>query len=155
MTIVAGGVTGCASRETASGGSTPVATTAASGTGAPDNRGRSVASYFKVGDCIVGAPTTGTDVRLVDCAQPHVTEVFGVYMLPDGDFPGRAAIQEVKNRCAKGHLAEYSAAGAKDPAVTTAARFPDAGSWAIGDRSVTCLAKSNPPRTGSLRDQNQ
>jgi hypothetical protein len=34
----------------------------------------------------------------------------------------------------------------------TTVRFPDENSWALGDRSVTCIASSDLPRTGSIRD---
>jgi hypothetical protein len=146
IVLIVAGLTGCSGGETAT-----TATTEASASQI-DGGARAAASYFQVGDCIETPFQSGSNVTVVDCAKPHALEVFGVHMLPEGNYPGSAAIQAVKNRCAKGHLGEYSAEGAADPSLTTSARFPDQTSWGMGDRSVTCLVNFRPPRTGSIRD---
>jgi hypothetical protein len=111
--------------------------------------GRSVASYFKTGDCFKALPTTGADVTLVPCSEVHAAEVVAVLMLPDGDFPGTAVIDEYRSKC-KQELLEY-APDAVQEHVGLLKRFPDERSWKMGDRSVTCIATLNPPRTGSLK----
>jgi hypothetical protein len=112
-------------------------------------QGRSPASYFKEGDCIEAVPKSDQNVTIVDCEKPHAAEVIAVFMLPDGGFPGQAAIEELKRRC-EPELATYAPAAADDPSVRVLKRFPDEASWNIGDRSVTCIAAFDTPRTGSL-----
>lgn len=112
--------------------------------------GRSAASYFKAGDCLAEMPGSGPDSTLVDCDEPHAAEVFAVLMLPDGDFPGRGTIEQYKDKC-KQELAAYAPTAPDDPSVVVLKRSPDEKSWDIGDRSVTCIAALNPPRTGSLK----
>jgi len=114
-----------------------------------DDEGRSPASYFKTGDCFKELPKTASSVTVVDCQEPHSAEVIAVFMLPDGDFPGEAAVEEYKRRCDPA-LADYAPDAVDDPAVRVLKRFPDEASWDIGDRSVTCIASFDSPRTGSL-----
>ena len=111
---------------------------------------RSVASYFRTGDCFAELPTGAKEVTLVDCAEPHAAEVFAVFMLANGDFPGEAVLSEYRDRCDR-QFAVYSPSGAQDPSVRVLKRYPDQAAWDLGDRSVTCIAASDPPRTGSLR----
>jgi Septum formation len=117
---------------------------------APDTAGRTPASYFRPGDCIKDIPKTAQNVTLVDCDEAHRAEVIAVFMLPEGEFPGEAAVEEYKSRC-EPELADYAPTAVDDPAVAVLKRFPDEASWGIGDRSVTCIAAFETPRTGALR----
>jgi hypothetical protein len=112
--------------------------------------GRSVASYFKTGDCFKALPATGEDVTVVPCSEPHAAEVVAVLMLPEGDFPGTAAVDEYKGKCRQ-ELLDYAPDAVHDRSIGLLKRFPDEKSWELGDRSVTCIATLNPPRTGSLK----
>ena len=107
--------------------------------------GRSAASYFKTGDCFKALPTTGANATVVPCSEPHAAEVVAVLMLPEGDFPGTATVDEYVGRC-KQELLDYV-----PEHVGLLKRFPDEQSWAQGDRSVTCIATVDPPRAGSLK----
>ena len=111
---------------------------------------RSPASYFKVGDCFGAVPVSGQDAALVDCEEPHGAEVFAVFVLPDGDFPGPDTVEEYTNRC-EGELAAYSPDAADDPSIRVRKNFPDEESWGLGHRSVNCIANFETPRTGSLK----
>jgi hypothetical protein len=111
-----------------------------------------VANYFRVGDCIKEPVTGGHSVRIVDCARPHAAEVYAIFMLPDGPFPGNDRGSEFKKQCGEAARAIASPTVVNDPSLKTTVRFPDEKSWALGDRSVTCIASSDPPRTGSIRD---
>ena len=42
-------------------------------------------------------------------------------------------------------------AATNDPSVRVLKRYPTEESWDVGDRSVTCFAALDPPRTGSLK----
>lgn len=111
---------------------------------------RSPASYFKVGDCFGAIPVSGQDAALVDCEEPHSAEVFAVFVLPDGDFPGPHTVEEYTNRC-EGELVAYSPDAADDPSIRVRKNVPDEESWGLGHRSVNCIANFETPRTGSLR----
>ena len=134
-------------------GQLPTNEASSTATAPPEQEGRSVASYFRAGDCIKDISPSATAVTLVDCMEPHAAEVYAVFALPDGPFPGDARVQEYKDKCSKAALAEYSATAANDPAVNPVRRSPDRNSWDIGDRSVTCIVTFDPPRTGSIRQR--
>ena len=70
--------------------------------------------------------------------------------MPDGDFPGQFAIEEYQNKCAP-ELATYSPEAAEDPDVGLFVLYPSEDSWGQGDRTVTCIATTDKPRTGTLK----
>lgn len=109
------------------------------------------ASEVKVGDCLAEIPDSSRVlyVQTVTCDQPHKGEVYEVMQMPDGDFPGEAAVLEYTDRCAPA-LAQSAPAAADDPAVRTLVLYPTADSWQRGDRTVTCIATSENPRTGKI-----
>ncbi len=45
--------------------------------------------FLEVGQCFADAVGTGevAEVDIVDCAEPHLNEIYAVESLPDGDFP--------------------------------------------------------------------
>jgi hypothetical protein len=138
--IVVGGLTCCSSSEPGSQN----ATTSSENTHSP-------ASSFQVGECVEDINRPLKDLTVVDCAKLHADEVYAVFPMPDGPFPGPAVVQEFKDKCSAEALAAYSAAEARNPVQHTSRRFPDEKSWAEGERSVTCLIVSDPPTTGSVR----
>lgn len=146
VAIVIGGTTGCSV-----GDVLPHAASSKSPVAPPDDEGRSVANYFKVGDCFQDPVTGATTVTLVDCEKPHSGEVYAIFPLPDGPFPGNDISGEFKKKCGGFARENFPPELGKDPTLRTTVRFPDEKSWAIGDRSVTCIASSDPPRTGSIR----
>lgn len=111
------------------------------------------ATDVAVGDCLAEVPDSSlvSSVKVVDCADPHKGEVYTVFTMPDGDFPGQAAIVEYQNQCEPA-LAAYAPAVMTDPQTGLFVLYPTEQSWGTGDRTVTCIATSNTPRTGSLRD---
>jgi hypothetical protein len=144
--VAVGFLPGCSGKEPV------VQDTSSAATASPADKGRSVANYFHVGDCLQDPVTGGHSVRIVDCAKPHAAEVYAIFMLPDGPFPGNDRSPEFKKQCGEAARAIASPAVGNDPSLKTIVRFPDENSWALGDRSVTCIASSDPPRTGSIRD---
>lgn len=109
------------------------------------------ASNVGVGDCLAEIPDSSRVlyVQTVTCDQPHKGEVFSVMQMPDGDFPGEAAVLEFTDRCAPA-LKRYAPAAADDPAIRTLVLYPTADSWQRGDHTVTCIATSENSRTGEL-----
>ncbi|HKV20861.1 MAG TPA: septum formation family protein [Mycobacterium sp.] len=110
------------------------------------------ATDVKAGDCLKELPASGLVITVdtAPCGEPHAGEIFSVMTMPDGDFPGTFAIEEYQNRCGP-ELADYSPEAAADPQVGLFVLFPSEDSWAQGDRTVTCIATTDAPRTGSLK----
>lgn len=110
------------------------------------------ATKVKLGDCLAEIPGGDRvlDVTTVSCDQPHAGEVFAVLTMPDGVFPGQAAVEGYHQKCAP-ELRSYSPQSVSDDSVQLYVLFPTAETWADGDRAVTCIATVNPPRAGSLR----
>ena len=114
------------------------------------------ANEVKAGDCLKELPASGLVLTLdtVACSEPHTGEIFSVMTMPDGDFPGQFAIEEYQNKCAP-ELAEYSPEAASDQEIGVLALYPSRDSWGEGDRTVTCIATSDSPRTGRSRTESR
>ncbi|KUH82075.1 MULTISPECIES: DUF4190 domain-containing protein [unclassified Mycobacterium] len=110
------------------------------------------ATEVRQGDCLAEIPgdTRVRTVQTVGCDESHAGEVFAVLQMPDGDFPGQAAIDAYAEKCAP-ELAAYSPAAMTDDSVQLYVLYPTAETWAEGDRAVTCVATLDPPRTGSIK----
>jgi hypothetical protein len=110
------------------------------------------ATDVKAGDCLKELPASGLVVTVdtAPCGEPHTGEIFSVMTMPDGDFPGTFAIEEYQNKCGP-ELADYSPGAAEDPEVGLFVLYPSEDSWAQGDRTVTCIATTDAPRTGTLK----
>lgn len=114
-------------------------------------RGTVSATDLHVGDCLAEIPDSAdvVTVKTVDCEKPHAGEVFAELTVPDGDFPGQAAM-EYPDKC-KPQLATYSPAAVKDASIELYVLYPTEESWGAGDRALTCIATLDPPRTGSIK----
>ena len=110
------------------------------------------ATDVKVGDCLSEIPDSARvlTVKTVGCDQQHAGEVYAVLNMPEGDFPGQAAVDEFSNRC-EPELATYSPAAMTDDSIQMYVLYPTAESWEQGDRAVTCVATLDPPRAGSIK----
>ncbi|CAA0108880.1 Uncharacterised protein [Mycolicibacterium vanbaalenii] len=110
------------------------------------------ATEVEVGTCLAEIPAGAEVSRLktVDCDQTHAGEVFALLTIPDGDFPGRQAIDAFATNCAP-ELGIYSPRSTTDDGVQLYVLYPTAETWADGDRAVTCIATLDPPRTGSIK----
>lgn len=109
------------------------------------------ASEVTVGDCLAEIPDSSRVlyVQTVTCDQPHKGEVFSVMRMPDGDFPGEAAVLEYTDKCTPA-LRQYAPAAADDAAIRTLVLYPTADSWQRGDRTVTCIATSENSRSEKI-----
>lgn len=115
---------------------------------------------LQAGDCFndpeAGSPTEVTSLEAVPCDEPHDNEVFYVFDLEDGKFPGA---DEVKEAGLEGCEPEAEAYLGSDPAeagLTIVPVTPTEQSWdEKDDRTVICaLYKSDGTElTGSLRDR--
>ncbi len=115
-------------------------------------KGAVSATDVKVGDCLKVIPdgTLVGAVQTVACEESHAGEVVAVLNMPNGNFPGQAAIDAFLDSCSPA-LADYSPAAITDDTVQLSALYPTAETWKQGDRTVTCIATLNPPRVGSIK----
>ncbi|MEU3602410.1 DUF4190 domain-containing protein [Streptomyces sp. NPDC006798] len=110
-----------------------------------------VASYktvedLRTGHCYNLPGSTGKDgeevseVRVVDCAEPHEAEVTGVFKLEGYDsYPGDEALTPVaEGRCTAVDRAYALDDWAIPPTMERYFLTPTAESWKLGDRRVTC-----------------
>jgi hypothetical protein len=115
-------------------------------------RGTVTATDVKEGDCLAEIPASGRvlTVQTVDCNQSHAGEVYAVLTMPEGDFPGVAAIERYQDKC-EPELADYAPSAMTDDSIQMYVLYPTAETWEQGDRAVTCVATLDPPRTGSIK----
>ena len=116
------------------------------------DKGTVSATDVKAGDCLKELPASGLVITVdtAPCGEPHTGEIFSVMTMPEGDFPGQFAIEEYQNKCGP-ELAKYSPEAADDPEVGLFVLYPSEDSWGQGDRSVTCIATTDTPRTRTLK----
>jgi hypothetical protein len=89
----------------------------------------------------------------VPCTQPHEGEVFAVFDLPAGDYPGSAAVDDQVSRECNDRLTAYSPSAGSDPDIGLFSVYPLQQNWNRGDRQVVCLAtaSSGSTTTGSIK----
>ncbi|MGV9417498.1 DUF4190 domain-containing protein [Streptomyces sp. NPDC003674] len=112
------------------------------------------------GDCFdspSGALSGGTEVVTgVPCSGEHDGEVFATFRLRDGRYPGDASVRGTADERCHGLRDSYAMdAWAVPDDVDVYYLMPTEGSWAAGDREVTCVfgnAAEGGNLTGSLRN---
>jgi hypothetical protein len=133
-----------------------ITTSAKRDTGGSVTEGGSIsATALKVGDCVNGLKNTTNLLSLpgVPCAQAHEGEVFAVFDLPAGDYPGSAAVDDQVSRECNDRLTGYSPSAGSDPDIGLFSVYPLQQNWNRGDRQVVCLAtaSSGSTTTGSIK----
>lgn len=96
---------------------------------------------FEVGNCFSDAGGDTVDsLPLVSCAEEHSVEVYALYDLPEGDFPGQ---QETSDLSAEGCLERFDAyvgLAYADSVYDINTIFPTENTWNnLFDREVICL----------------
>lgn len=105
------------------------------------------------GDCVsTVAPGDVASLPVVPCAEPHEAEIFAVFSLRIGEWPGEETVIDEAERGCQERLGGYAAALSEDPRLELMFLHPGEGAWARGDREVTCLLRDPGGQlTGSLR----
>ena len=111
----------------------------------------------EVGQCIDTETADGEQVSslpVVDCSQPHQGEIYALPQLPDGAFPGDAAVtQAAEEECLGQAFTDYVGVSYQESEFEVAPYLPNAESWAGGDREIVCVIASSDP--GSVRGSNR
>ncbi|MBT2452223.1 DUF4190 domain-containing protein [Streptomyces sp. ISL-43] len=100
------------------------------------------------------AAEAAPSVRIVPCDQPHKGEVYAVFDLEDGVYPGtERLVSSADESCGSTALTDYAGPATKLPAeLNSYYYFPSSDTWTLGDRQVTCfLGDPGGPSTGSVR----
>lgn len=109
-----------------------------------------------VGDCLTDSQSSGqvTDVPVVPCAEPHSSEVYHTFDVPDGDFPGDfTAVTE--EQCLPA-FEEFVGLSYDASVLEVTTLEPSSDTWADGDRELVCII--NDPAgnvTGTLAGANR
>ena len=110
-----------------------------------------------VGDCFDdpdAAEEAVSDVAVVDCDEPHDNEVYEVFALADGDFPGDEAVREQADQGCVAAFDAFVGTPYLDSELDYAWLVPTQESWDQGDdRTVVCVVYdlSLEPLTGTAR----
>jgi hypothetical protein len=107
------------------------------------------------GQCLNGLQESSAirDLPVVPCTQPHEGEVFAVFNLADGDFPGDQQVAKLAEKGCVDRVETHAKKAADDPNLEIYFLHPTQTSWRLGDQGVTCVAMSSTGKvTGSIQD---
>lgn len=106
-----------------------------------------------VGDCIgdFAVDEEISDVSVVSCEKPHDQEVFAIFEVPDGEFPGSEAFQtQVQEDCVP-KFETFVGLAFQESALDIKWLEPTEESWSQGDRELVCTVyEEGKPTTGTL-----
>lgn len=77
-------------------------------------------------------------VAAVPCDEPHDNEVYAIFDLPDGEFPGQDELIRLADEGCHESFAEFAGVGLYETRLDLTYLFPTEQSWARGDREVAC-----------------
>ena len=87
----------------------------------------------------------------VPCAEPHDNEAFAATDMPDGDYPGDAAVTDAANTFCYDEFEKFIGMNYDESALELSFFSPTAESWAEGDQEILCFVYSPDGQvTGTL-----
>jgi Septum formation/Protein of unknown function (DUF2510) len=94
-----------------------------------------------VGDCAADSSLEGEvqEVTIIDCNQPHATEVFHSYLIPDGSLPDEAGINTIVEEQCLPAFQSFVGLDYYDSELEVTFLSPTQESWDAGDRELLCL----------------
>lgn len=109
---------------------------------------------IEVGMCLNDAnlPSSFTSIPLVDCAQPHDSEVYAVESLPEGPYPGDDEVFRLADEICLDAFEPYVGTPYDRSLYFYGYYWPDKNNWGFGDREIVCvLFDENGQIEGSVR----
>jgi len=106
------------------------------------------ASEVAVGECLLpngltdDSPDLVSELRAIDCAEPHYGQVFFRGTLPSGNYPGDSAVRSAVDQACTAQ-ANRVVLGADDPDGYLQYLFPTEETWNAGDQGYTCLVTAS------------
>ena len=112
-----------------------------------------------VGDCVTDeTEMTGevTEVPIIDCNEPHASEVFHSFMMTDSELPDEAGIEAiVQDQCLPA-FQSFVGLDYDDSVLEVNYLSPTPDSWEAGDRELLCLVYDpSGDVTGTLAGANR
>lgn len=97
-----------------------------------------------------------SSVETVDCSESHDNEVYHLFDLPDGDYPGRLTAQDLADTGCEAAFESYVNRDYPSSAYVISTLVPSSDSWesSAKDREVVCFLfdLTLEPTTGSARN---
>jgi len=105
-----------------------------------------------VGDCLAETDETLTAslvLTVTACDAPHHSQVYLVHEFPEGDFPGRAVIDEMDRLCDEGFAAWIGRPYARSR-LGYSYYYPDERTWAAS-RKAQCIVTAADASSGTFQ----
>ena len=112
------------------------------------------ATALRPGDCVNNLKDTTSLLSLpaVPCSAAHEGEVFAVFDLPAGPYPGADAVDKQATSECSDRITAYSPSAGTDGTYNLFLVYPRSQDWARGDREIACVAASAVgTTTGSIK----
>lgn len=95
-----------------------------------------------------------SNVDIVDCDEPHDNEVYHVFDLPDGDYPGVDAAETIADDGCITAFESFVGSPYTTSGLDIQYLYPSPDTWDDGDREVVCalFALDGEQLTGSQED---
>ena len=93
------------------------------------------------GDCFDDPDTFSevTDVKMVDCTEPHDNEAYATFDLSDSSYPGDLAVQTEGSVGCLDRFDAYVGRDYASSALDFSMLLPTSQSWDQGDQEVVCF----------------
>jgi hypothetical protein len=93
-----------------------------------------------VGDCFdLPSSVEVSDVDKVDCSEPHDHEVYRLFDVPNGSYPGDALLDESASDGCFDSFSSYVGRGYPSSSLDVTWLRPTSESWDQGDREIVCI----------------
>ena len=97
---------------------------------------------LRLGDCLE-TPADGEifDLKAIPCGQAHDGEIFGVFELTDGDYPGDDAVLTMAEDGCFDRFEPFVGVSFDDSVLELIPLRPLEDGWGLGDREVQCIVQ--------------
>lgn len=104
------------------------------------NGGESDVFTLKVGDCLNDGAESGdvSTVPIVDCKEPHDSEIFASIKMDDGDYPGESEAASFADEECYDEFEDFVGLSYDESIYSYFTYYPTQQSWDVGDREVLC-----------------
>jgi hypothetical protein len=112
------------------------------------------ATALRAGDCVNDLDESDSVLSLpaVPCAEPHEGEVFAVFDLEAGPYPGEDRVFTLAQERCSNEFETYAPSMVDDTKIELFLLQPSQLSWGRGDREITCIATDpSARRVGSIK----
>jgi hypothetical protein len=107
-----------------------------------------------VGDCVNDASLgdeTVTSVPVVDCAEPHDSEIYYRHVMTQSSYPGTTETTNEADIACSAAFEDFIGIPYADSVLYLSYFYPTETTWATGDRETLCLVYDRDGQTtGSL-----